>query len=132
MLLDGVISVIVAKNTTAQNRVYKKRLPRGYKLPAIVVHRYGSTQENDLQGPTGVREDQVQMDVYTDDETVSQSLIEILRDTFIKFTGALPEGTVVQLCVLEREQDMPFLPYGDQKSDTGRSLLGFRFITNRV
>ena len=135
MLLDGIISLLTANTTVnglVRGRVYMSLLPRGYRLPAIALHRYGGTQDYEFDGPVGVREDQVQIDVYGDTVEDCQTTIEAVRSTLVGYVGTLPDGTVVQACYLEREMDMPYLPHADQKAVANRTLLGFRFVTTRV
>lgn len=113
-------------------RNYKNRAPRGFGLPAVVWHKYGGTQEYDFNGPNDISEAQIQADVYAADEDGCGLIIAAIRSVLDSYVGTLPDGTVVQACYYEREMDMPFLAYGDQKSDTNRSLIGYRFVINRV
>ncbi len=132
MMLDGIISLLTANtgvNNLVAGRVYKSVLPRGYTLPAIAVHRYGGTQEYVFAGPSGVREDQIQVDCYAADAETAQQVAEAVRALLVNYVGTLPDGTVVQGCFLERDMDMPFLPRADTSGIANRSLLGFRVVS---
>lgn len=118
-----------AVNALITGRIYKSVLPRGYTLPALVIHRYGGSQEYQLDGPAGVREDQVQVDCYAVDADGAQALAEAVRAALVSFTGTLSDNTIVQGCFLERDMDMPFLPHADAKGFANRSLLGFRVVS---
>ena len=134
MLLDGVISLLVADPATAAliaGRAYQSVLPRGYLLPAIAVHRYGATQDYDFAGPVSVREDQVQVDAYGATAADAQNVIAAVRAALTNFTGTLPDGTVVQAIYLEREQDLPFLPHADSKGLANRSLIAVRVVSKQ-
>jgi hypothetical protein len=133
MMLDGFISLLKATpavSVIVADRVYKKVLPRGYSFPAIVVHRYGGTQDYEFAGPVGVREDQIQIDTY--DSGDGEALASVVRTFLSAYTGTLPDGTIVQGCFLERDMDMPFLPNADTKGIANRSTLGFRVVSARV
>lgn len=134
MMLDGFIALLIADtdtNALVSGRVYASVAPRGYVLPAIVIHRYGGLQEYQFDGPAGLREDQIQVDCYANDSSTAQQLAEAARELLISFVGALSDGTVVRGCYLERDMDMPFLPNADAKGITNRSLLGFRVVSVR-
>jgi hypothetical protein len=135
MLIDGVISHLgqaSAITALVGDHIYKNRAPRGFKLPAIILHKYGGAQDYDFDGPVDISEAQIQADVYAADENGCGLMIAAIRSVLDGFVGTLPDGTVVQACYYEREMDMPFLAYGDQKSDTNRSLIGYRFVIVRV
>jgi hypothetical protein len=133
-MLDGFITLIGSDsgcNAAFGGRMYNSVLPRKYSLPAGCVHRYGGLQEYDFAGPTGVREDQIQFDVYGDTADDTQTACEALRALIVPYTGTLSSGTVVQACYLERDMDMPFLPNADTKGIAYRSTLGFRVVSTR-
>lgn len=135
MLLDGIISLLTADsgvNALVSAQIYKSVLPRGYQLPAIAVHRYGGTQDYQFSGPTDTREDQVQIDCYSEDAAKAQQVTEAVRKLLVGYTGRLPDGTIVQACYLERDMDMPFLPNADSKGIANRSMLGFRVVSLNV
>jgi hypothetical protein len=134
MILDGVISLLKADSGVsgiAGSRVYKNELPRGYSFPAVVVHRYGGTQDYQMDGPVGVREDQIQIDAYAVTGTI-EGLSEAVRALLVGYVGTLPDGSVVQACYLERDMDLPFLPNANTTGIANRSTLGFRVISARV
>jgi hypothetical protein len=109
-------------------RVYDTVLPRGYTLPAVAVHRYGSTQEYEFAGKVGPLDDQVQIDVYGTTSDVTNAASDAIRALLIDYVGTLPDGTEVQAAYLERAMDMPFMPNADKSNLAFRSVLGFRVI----
>jgi hypothetical protein len=134
MMIDGFVALLIADPTTnalVQGRVTKNVLARGSALPAIAVHRYMGDQEYDLNGPVDVREDQIQFDVYVGKADAEQ-LTEVVRNLVINFTGALPDGTLIYACYLERDMDMPFLPNADVQGIAARSTLGYRVVSKRI
>lgn len=135
MIIDGFISLLKADSGVhglVAARVYEDVLPRGYALPAAVVHRYAGVQDYDMAGPVDVREDQIQVDAYGRTAPECQQVKETVRELLAPYVGTLPDGTVVQACYLERDMDMPFLPNADTKGIAYRSILGFRVVSKRV
>lgn len=137
MILDGVISLLADQTSvtgllSSAQIISKSVLPRGYTLPALAVHRYGGTQDYEYAGPTQVREDQIQIDIYGDTAEDAQQVAEAVRAVLVGFVGTLPDGTVVQAVYLERDMDMPFLPHADAKGIANRSMLGFRVVSSTV
>lgn len=134
-MLDGFIALLTSASTVnglLNGGISKSVLPRGYKLPAIAIHRYGGGQDYDFAGPVDISEDQIQLDIYGDTADDCDQVTEAVRALLIGFTGALSDGTVVQACYLERDMDMPFLPHADSKGIANRSTLGFRVVSKRV
>jgi hypothetical protein len=130
MMISGFIDLLTGQTSPPYaDRVHKDVLPRGYVLPAVVLHRYGSTQDYQYDGPLDVREDQIQVDIYGGDGDTAETIFEYVRALLVGFTGTLPDGTVVLACYLERGMDMPFMANADQKSLAFRSTLGFRVIS---
>ena len=109
--------------------VHLQVMPRGYKFPAIVVHRYMGTRDQDFQGPVSVEESNFQLDIYGDTATDCEAVTDACRTFLTGYTGTLADGTVVQGTYKEQDRDMPFLANADIKSLAFRSLLGFRFVT---
>jgi hypothetical protein len=131
-MLDGIIALLTADSgvsAVVHGRIYKSVLPRGYKLPAIAVHRYGNTQDYNFAGPINTQEDQVQLDCYAGDAATAQQVAAAVRALLTSYVGTLPDGTVVTACYLERDMDMPFLPHADSKGIADRTLLGFRVVS---
>jgi hypothetical protein len=127
MMIDGLIIRLTLDTGVAAligGRVYENVLPRGYTLPAVAVHAYGGTQETQMSGPVDVRVDQVQFDSYGLTAASARAVIEAIRSALISFTGALPEGTFVQLITIDRSMAMEFKATEDAKGSTHRFLLG--------
>jgi len=135
MITEGIISLL--KNDTGvaavvSSRVYRDVLPRGYVFPAIVVHKYARAQEYQFSGPVDVAEDHIQIDAYGSTSAARDSAIDAATSLLIGYVGTLPDGTIVQTCMLEREMDMPFLAKADATGFAFRTLLGFRIVSKRV
>lgn len=109
--------------------MFEQVLPRGYTLPAIVVHRYNGVQDQDYAGPIGIREDNFQLDVYGDTALDCDNVTSACRNLLIGYTGRLTDGTLVEGAYLEQDRDMPFLANADGKGIALRALLGIRFVT---
>jgi hypothetical protein len=127
--VSSLLSTAVNVPAPKPAAVYKQVLPRGYTLPAIVVHRYNGAREQDMSGPVDIREDNFQLDVYGDTDGDCDAATDAARSFLTGFTGTLADGTVVTGTYLEQDRDMPFLPNADVKSLAFRSLLGYRFVT---
>lgn len=127
--ISSLLSTTVSGTQPRPAAVYKQVLPRGYTLPAIVVHRYNGSRDQSMKGPVDIREDNFQIDVYGDTPDDCDAATDASRDLLTGFTGTLADGTVVQGAYLEQDRDMPFLSNADTKSLAFRSLLGFRFVT---
>lgn len=129
----GAVSSLLASAVNAPApapaAVYDSVLPRGYKLPAIVVHRYGGVQEQDMSGPVDIREDSFQLDVYANQSAVKESATDACRTLLTGYTGTLEDGTVVLGTYLDQDRDMPFLPNANPDNTVFRGLLAFRFIS---
>ena len=132
MILDGFISLLTSNagvSALVSTNVYKSVLPRGYTLPAVAIHRYGGSQEYQMDGPVRLREDQIQCDCYAEDPETAQEVAEAVRSVLVGYVGPLADGSVVRGCFLERDMDMPFLPHADSKGIANRALLGFRVVS---
>lgn len=120
--------VKLSDGTLPTAAVYKQVLPRAYKLPAIVVHRYNGVSDQDMAGPVNAREDNFQLDVYGDTENDCDALTNACRSLMTGLTGEVG-STFVMGTYLEQDRDMPFLPNADSKSLAFRSLLGYRVVS---
>jgi Protein of unknown function (DUF3168) len=132
MLTDGLIALVQADpgcTALIAGRIYEGELPRGYTLPAVAIHKYGGNRDTQFSGPVGIRETQIQFDTYGRTALEARQVAQAIDSLVAPFAGALPDGTVVQLCTLERDMDMPFKADGDAKSVFSRSTLGYRIIT---
>jgi hypothetical protein len=109
--------------------VYDSELPRGSKIPAIVIHRYGGTHDQDMSGPVDAQEDNFQLDIYGDTSGTKEAIVQACRTLLTGFTGSLPDGTVVQGTYKEQDRDMPFLPNTTPDNRTYRTVLAFRFVS---
>lgn len=131
MILAALVTLLqndAGVSALVSGSIYLSELPRGYTLPAICAHRYNGTQEYGVSGPVGVREDQVQFDIYGPDATTAQQVSEAVRHVLDAFTGVLSDGTKVQACYMERDMDMPFMTHADTKGIANRSVLGYRIV----
>jgi hypothetical protein len=136
MLLDGIIQLLqtdAGLTPLVGGRVYENELPRGYTLPAIAVHQYGfEAQDYQFDGPVDISQDQIQLDCYGNTSAEVRAVAQAARTLLEPFTGALPDGTAVQLCEFTRSMAMPFMPHADQKGIANRWLLAFTITTKRV
>jgi Protein of unknown function (DUF3168) len=116
---DAVSSLL-----SSPGAVYNSVLPRGYKMPAIVVHRYNGSQDQDMTGPVDAREDSFQLDIYAGAADVCDAITDACRTLLTGFTSTEVQGTY-----LEQDRDMPFVSNANKESVGFRSLLGFRFVS---
>ena len=132
MLVDGLIAYLKANAgvlALVGENVFDTELPRGYTLPAAVLHIYNGLQEYDMSGPVDATEDNVQLDAYgrTGDECRQVRLA--VEAALAPYVGTLPDGTTIQGCFLERKQDMPFMAKGDAKGIANRTCTGYRIVS---
>jgi hypothetical protein len=114
------------------SEVYDTVLGRGYVLPAVALHTYGTTQEYDYDGPVHVPEMQLQLDIYGKDAGEAVAVTDAIRSLLIDFKNtALSDGTFVQACFLERDEDMPYQTGADKTGVALRPVLGFRVVIVR-
>ena len=130
-VLPGANHTAAQLQTLCGHRACDTVLPRGYQLPAVVVHQYGGTQGYELDGPDNMNDGQIQLDAYGVTPASTQQLADALEDYFINFIGPLPDGSQVSACFLERRMDMPFESATDRSGISYRTMLGFRVVAQR-
>lgn len=131
MIIDGLIELLKTRavNALVNGRVYKGELPRGFVLPAIVLHRYGQAQDYDFDGPIDLSEPQVQVDCLAPTPDERDTLVTAVKAELNGFTGTLPGGNEVQGCYIERDMDLPYAAGMDPKGIASRSVLGYRVVS---
>jgi hypothetical protein len=127
--LPALATKVNAVTALIGSRAYKNALPRGYRLPALAIHRYGGNLDYDMAGPNSESEDQIQIDIYGDTPDDCQAASEAVRALLAPFVGTLSDGSRVQACYLERDMDMPYLPHADAKGIANRASLGFKVVS---
>jgi hypothetical protein len=81
----------------------------------------------------GVTERQMQIDIYGRNPTEAGAIADAIRRLLIDFKDAtLPDGTFVQACFLERDEDLPYQTGIDKTGVSFRPILGFRVVVQRV
>jgi hypothetical protein len=128
MTTASLITLLKAE-ALAGGAVFAQVLPRAYALPAVVVHRYNGTRDQDMSGPMDVREDNFQLDLYGATQADCDAVTDAARNFLTGYVGTLADGAVVSGTYLEQDRDMPYLANADVKTFAFRALLGFRFVT---
>jgi hypothetical protein len=125
---DSTVSALVAAD-----QVYDTVLGRGFVLPAGALHVYGLGQDYDYDAPVGVTERQIQIDIYGRNPTEAAAITDAIRALLIDYKNAtLPDGTFVQACFLERDEDLPYQTAIGKTDVSFRPMLGFRVVVQRV
>jgi hypothetical protein len=124
---DSTVSALVG------TEVYDTVLGRGFVLPAVALHVYGLGQDYDYDAPVNVTERQMQIDVYGRNPNEANTVADAIRALLIDYKNAtLPDGTFVQACFLERDEDLPYQTGIDKTNVSFRPILGFRVVVQRV
>lgn len=100
LLADPTVSALVGK------RVFYQAMPENTKLPAIVFWIVTSDSEFTLDGPDSLTARRYQFDAYASEAFAARALIEAVRDA-IEGIHTLPDGTVVQSAIHQRDADLP-------------------------
>jgi hypothetical protein len=130
MLIDGLIALIQESETVnTTGGVNENVLPRGYVLPAYVIHSAGGTQDTQFSGPVDIREDDIQFDCYGRTAIEARQCGAAVRTLLSPYVGTLPDGTIVQRVNVEMDMAMPYSARGDEKGLLDRWLLKLHFIS---
>lgn len=128
MILDE-IQALLAGNAGVQaqvnNRVYAGTvLPRGFTLPAVLVHTVTTETDYTLQGTSGKIDTTVQFDAYAITEDAAHSAMSAVRTVLKNFRGVLGAGSVVQGTFWLTDGDMPW------SADIAIAAVGYRTMAH--
>lgn len=128
MFIDELVALVSADaGVIAQlsTHVYAGSvLPRGYVLPAALLHTVSATTDYTLQGTTGMREITVQLDIYASTEDICGASLKAVRTVLKNYVGVLDGGSEVQATFWQGDTDMPF------NADTTKTGIGYRVMSH--
>lgn len=127
MILDEIKALLVADAgllSLIGTRVHDMVLPRGFVLPALVMHKVTTVSGYTMQGSTQPADITVQFDVYADTALTARQIREALEDALQDFKGILSGGSVVQGTFWITDMDMPYTP------DINKTAVGFRIMSH--
>lgn len=128
MIIDELVALVsVNAGVIAQlsTNVYAGPvLPRGYGLPAALLHTVTTTTEYTMGGTTGMREARVQLDIYASTEDICLAGLKAVRALLKNYKGVLSGGSEVLATFWESDTDMPF------SADTTKTGIGYRVMSN--
>lgn len=112
MLIDE-IQTLLANDAGVQaqvgTRVYAGTvLPRGYVLPAVLIHTVTTSTDYTFAGSTGQRDATIQFDFYGITEDAPNLAQKAVRAVLKDFTGELSGGSIIQGTFWGIDTDMPF------------------------
>lgn len=103
---DVQSAVGVDKNGNA--RAYWVLAPQGTAIPFLVLSRVATTDTYAMAGTTGLRDGLFQIVAYASTYYPSRSIASTVRNLLKDYTGTLPDGTVVQSVMIEKDWDMQY------------------------
>jgi len=118
-LKAGLISLLTGESTISAivgSRVYISKAPRSAVLPYIIIEQMGSDENQTVDGSTGLRFIEFDIDCKADRSTESETLGNAVRDFIANYTGAAGNQTIG--AVLLHDESTQYEPPTDG-SDTG-------------
>ncbi len=119
MLQEGLKSFLATDSAVSAlviNRIYATQLPELSAtaiLPAIAYKEIHGDGEFSMDGPDQLQYSRMQFDCYGKVYGDAKRLARVLRQELEAFTGALPDGTVIEHMQRESEidifEDAPFI-----------------------
>lgn len=110
---NGLYGLLTSTDTVTANlgdrtSVFFNFVPRGAKIPCVVIHAVTSVPIVTLDATADLAPKRFQFDCYAADYFKSHQLSKSVFDLLKDFSGVLGDGTVVQACVVNNDFDMPF------------------------
>jgi len=101
LLADATLAAMVGTG------VFNGRMPKE-TLPAVVIQVISSTEQQQYHlGAAGSRMKRIQIDTYASDYFDAQRINDRIIALLDGYSGALPDGTVVDASLLDKEIDLP-------------------------
>jgi len=126
MLIEDIIALVLADNTVTgliASRFYSGPvLPRGYTLPAALLHAVTDATDYTFSGSSPLNEANVQLDVYGDTEAAVKSIQSAIRAVLENYKGTTG-STKVDATLWKSDGDMPF------SADINKAGIGYRVMS---
>jgi hypothetical protein len=101
----GIASLVT---TTNGNGVYWILAPKAATFPLIVLSRVATDDTIAMAGDLGFRGALFQVDSYAGDFYTSRAVAAAVRELLESYKGTLPDGTVVDAVLQEKDWDFPY------------------------
>jgi hypothetical protein len=102
---DPGVQAAVGTDANAVGKAYWILAPQGASLPFLVLSRVGTVDPYTMAGPLGIRESLFQIACYGTTYYASRLAAAAVRNLLNSYTGTLPDGTVVQSTILDKDWD---------------------------
>jgi hypothetical protein len=104
------------------NRIHPASDPQATPRPKITFQRISTARPHTNDGPMGFPSANIQLDCWADSYKVARQLADIVRRTLDGTNGTI-DGTVIHLCLVTGEQDLPQAPEAGQQKGIQRVSL---------
>jgi uncharacterized protein DUF3168 len=101
----GVSAILATPADSLFINVAVKQSARPYLVMNLVD---GRPAEATQDGSSELIDGEFQFDAYADDPTTARKLSRAVRDSLKNYSGALPEGTVIQFVEVTMDHDEPY------------------------
>jgi Na+-transporting NADH:ubiquinone oxidoreductase subunit NqrA len=114
VILQGLWTLLtttpaVKKLLGAPTNVFFSLAQKQALAPYVVLHVVNApSAENTLDGSSALTEGEIQFDCYANDQPTARTLAQTVRNLVQDFTGALPDGTVMQFSDVTMNADDPY------------------------
>ena len=116
MIENGLYALLTQDTTVssllgAADQVHFQFIPRGSKLPCVVIHRIFSEPITTLDDVADLVPARYQFDCYAGDALKSRALSGAIFNLLKNYVGDLPNSppdTHVQACIVNNDFDMPY------------------------
>lgn len=105
---NSSIQSAVGTDANGTTRAYWILAPQGAVIPFLVFSRVSTADTYTMAGTTGLRDGLFQIVCYASTYYTSRSVADTVREALQNFTGSLPDGTVVQSVMTEKDFDMQY------------------------
>src|SRR5206468_8976918 len=90
------------------NRIFRSLMPKETDLPAVVFYVAATTSVYSMQGASGLRAKRVAFDSYARKYSDAVAVSDAIRGLLQSFKGSLPDGTLVNGCIVQNDMDFPY------------------------
>lgn len=134
MIETGLYQLLIGDATVnglVNGAVYFTVLPEGSPFPAVVMLTASSSPLVALDGTANLQERRFQFDCYAKDDFLgARALSNAVKGLLEDYAGTLPNGDIVEACVLNLEIDAAFDTGGS--SYTSRAILDISILFKEI